>query len=310
MNLRRWIVGTGKVGHYRDEADFMAASEGEPVLMLSQGRINLAWNSWAPVSLWTAVTGQARVFAQDLRADLDVEGVLVAEHGSRVSCQSAEIRSTSLMGLLLPPAYLRTLMRRELGDADADAPIYPAVIRNDLNLHAMLRRLAELGRSETTDPASLEGLVEKIALRLIAQQRDLEAYVPRCPGRSLRYRRQVLLRLLRARNYIEHSIGGESNLAHLSGLARMSPAHFVRIYHEVFGQTPHRHLMQSRLLVARDMLVRSECAIGELYLTLGFDNRCAFTRVFKQHFGVPPTRLRAEARARRIAMPQGASAGA
>jgi hypothetical protein len=35
------------------------------------------------VSLWTAVTGQARVFAQDLRADLDVEGVLVAEHGSR-----------------------------------------------------------------------------------------------------------------------------------------------------------------------------------------------------------------------------------
>jgi AraC family transcriptional regulator len=304
MNLRRWIVGSGKVGHYRDEQDYQLAAQGEPVLLLSTGRINLAWNSWSPVSLWTAVQGQARVFAQDLRADLDVEGVLVAEHGSRVSCQSAEIRSATLMGLLLPPAWLRALMRRELGEEGGEAPVYPAVLRNDLTLHAMLRRVAELGRCDNGDALAIGCLVEKIALRLIGQQRDLEALVPRCPGRSLRYRRQVLLRLLRARNYIEHSIGGESSLAHLSSLARMSPAHFVRIYHEVFGRTPHRHLMQSRLLVARDMLVRSECAIGDLYLTLGFDNRCAFTRVFKQHFGVPPTRLRAEARARRVALPQ------
>jgi transcriptional regulator GlxA family with amidase domain len=67
--------------------------------------------------------------------------------------------------------------------------------------------------------------------------------------------------------------------------------------------------MQSRLLVARDMLVRSECAIGELYLTLGFDNRCAFTRVFKQHFGrAADAAARRGARAADRRMPQGASA--
>src|SRR5262245_14202690 len=106
MNLRPWIVGTGKVCHYRDEEDYLQASQGDPVLMIATGRIKVAWNCWTPVSLWTAVQGQARVVADELRADLDVEGVLVAEYGSRVTCQTAEILSATLMGLLLPPAWL------------------------------------------------------------------------------------------------------------------------------------------------------------------------------------------------------------
>ena len=303
MNMRRGNVDGTKVCHYRDEGDYLHASQGDPVLLIATGRTKIAWDCWAPVSLWSVLHGQARVTADELCADLETQSVLVAEYGSRVSCRTAGTRSATLLGLLLPPDWLRGLMDREFGDLEAGAPIYPTVLRNDSKLQACLARLAELTRGDVADSPAVSLLVEQIALRVVTRQRELEALVPRCPGQSLRHRRQVLLRLLRARNCVEHSIGSDSSVADLAEVARMSRAHFVRLYGDVFGQPPHRHRLQSRLLLARDMLVRRECAIQDLCAKLGFENCSGFARAFRRQFGVSPTQFRAEAQARRDARP-------
>lgn len=208
-----------------------------------------------------------------------------------------------LVGLLLPPDWVRCSARAVSG-AVADEPVlFPAVLRGDAQLHALMAQLVHTVSGAGAVGARPHALMTQIVQTLLSRQTWLEALLARCPGRSLRYRRQVLLRLLRARLRIECTPGEDASLARLATIANMSPTHFLRLYRGVFGQTPHKHVVESRLHAARDMLVQGARPIAEIHGLLGFENRCAFSRVFKQHFGLAPANLRDAARRGRLSAP-------
>jgi AraC family transcriptional regulator len=64
----------------------------------------------------------------------------------------------------------------------------------------------------------------------------------------------------------------------------------------VYGRTPHVALVAYRLERARELLMRSQLAVAEVALASGFENRCAFSRLFKRRFGVTAISLRHAAR--------------
>jgi len=78
MGIKCWVIGQGDVGHFRDESEYRAFAQGKPVLMLAEGRHNLAWNCWVPPSLWTPIRGNARVVGRELRAEIEPEAGLDA----------------------------------------------------------------------------------------------------------------------------------------------------------------------------------------------------------------------------------------
>ena len=45
------------------------------------------------------------------------------------------------------------------------------------------------------------------------------------------------------------------------------------------------------------MLLSTSLGVTQVCRALGFENRCAFARSFKQHYGIAPTHLRGSARA-------------
>lgn len=293
MTLKRWIVGSGESVSLRDEADFRRVAGDDAVLLLSDGRPTLAWNSWAPASLWTSVGGTARLCGRDLRVELGADATFVVEHGNRIGFQAVGASPASLVGLLLPPERVRALARRELGVELDDPLVMPELVR-DPEIHVALLRLAESSLREPENHGLAMQLVDEIIVRVLRGQSAFAELIERCPGRSARYRRQVFLRLLRARNHIEHVPGAVATLARLAEIAKLSPTHFLRLYRDVFGQTPHKHVVRVRLLAARELLTHSGLGVSAICRTLGFENRCAFARVFKQHFGVAPTVLRAQ----------------
>jgi AraC family transcriptional regulator len=289
MKLKRWVTGFGETLAFRDQAEFEAASGADAIVALAEARPALAWNCWVPASLWTVARGSARVQGRNVRGVLGPDDVFVAEHGSRITIQSASA-DTSMLGLLLPRTCLERVARTLNADAEAHTLVLPDLRRGDGELAVALMRLAH-GALRGADDGAGER-IEALLQDVLARQRPLDALLPRCPGRSYRYRRQVLLRLLRVRRHIEHAAAGNLNLAQLAEVATMSPTHFLRLYRDVFGETPHRHVVRSRLAAARDMLLTSSLGIAEVCRTLGFENRCAFARMFKQHYGVSPSRMR------------------
>jgi AraC family transcriptional regulator len=300
MNIRRWIVGGGEVANFRDESEYRARAGGDALVLLSEGRPTLTWSAWVPTSLWLPLRGTARVVGHDLRVDLAADQVFIAEQGNRLTVQAGQAQAASLVGVLLPPERILALARAELGDRVEEPLIFPEVITGDPSLQLPLLRLAHSVLRDDGADATASRLLDDLILRLLRRQADYSALIDRCPGRSRRYRRQVFMRLLRARTHIESALGQcETSLARLAAVARMSPTHFLRLYRDCFGQTPHKHVVQTRLAAAREMLLSTELGVAEICRTLGFENRCAFARVFKQHFGQSPTATRGVGRAER-----------
>lgn len=148
---------------------------------------------------------------------------------------------------------------------------------------ALVRAAAD-GAAEAALQAVLESVLE-------LQQRHASA-IERCPGRTYAQRRQVFLRLQRVRNYLVANCHLEVDNDRLARMASYSPWHFIRAFRAAYLQTPHAFLVEQRLQRACRLLRSSPLAVAEIALASGFENRCAFSRLFRQRFGITAGALR------------------
>jgi len=162
----------------------------------------------------------------------------------------------------------------------SDPPLLPALHGADLQLR---RHAAQLARDvrDGRDDVAIEALIDAV----LELQRALDAVIARCPGRTYAQRRQVFLRLQRVRNYLATNCHLELDNDALARMASYSPWHFIRAFRAAYRQTPHAFLVEQRLGRARRLLHSSPLAIAEIALASGFENRCAFARLFRRHYG-------------------------
>jgi AraC-like DNA-binding protein len=151
--------------------------------------------------------------------------------------------------------------------------------------------LARLLRAEP-DAAACETATQALCAALIAQQRALLPLIDRCNGRTPQRRYLTLQRLLRVHHLIEHDRDNRFGLAHLARVASYSPWHLIRMYRDVFGETPSEHAARLRLARAWSMVRDSELAVCEITERLGFESQSAFCRAFKSAYGLTTTQAR------------------
>ena len=187
---------------------------------------------------------------------------------------------------------------REALDGLSDMPIAePLLLPTWHSADRTLRiRLVALARAAANGGAeqALQSVIESV----FVLQKDLAAAIDRCPGRTYAQRRQVFLRLQRVRNYLAANCHLELDNDALARMASYSPWHFIRgeiairAFRAAYQQTPHAFLVDQRLQRARRLLRSSPLAISEIALASGFENRCAFSRLFRQRFGMTAGALR------------------
>lgn len=156
--------------------------------------------------------------------------------------------------------------------------------------HELRHRAIALARS--TAELELESAASAVIDGIFALQAPLYAAIARCPGRTFAMRRQVFLRLQRVRNFISACCDQEVDNDALARMASYSPCHFLRTFNHVFQETPHAYLVRQRLQRARWLLRWSDLAVTEVALASGFENRSAFSRLFRQRFGATATDTR------------------
>jgi AraC family transcriptional regulator len=79
----------------------------------------------------------------------------------------------------------------------------------------------------------------------------------------------------------------------------MSPFHFLRLFTNVLGVSPHQYLVRSRLRRAARLLVGREKTVTEVALDVGFADLSNFVRTFRRAAGVSPGAFRQMARGHR-----------
>jgi AraC-like DNA-binding protein len=85
-------------------------------------------------------------------------------------------------------------------------------------------------------------------------------------------------------------------LERASRQAGLSPFHFLRVFSDVLGITPHQYLVRSRLRHAARLLADEERPVTDVALEVGFADLSNFVRTFHRAAGVSPRGFRSAAR--------------
>ncbi|MGH6709481.1 MAG: helix-turn-helix transcriptional regulator [Bradyrhizobium sp.] len=78
--------------------------------------------------------------------------------------------------------------------------------------------------------------------------------------------------------------------------AGISPFHFLRLFSDVLGVTPHQYLVRSRLRHAARRLADDDSAITDIAYDVGFGDLSNFVRTFHRAAGASPLKFRQASR--------------
>ena len=102
----------------------------------------------------------------------------------------------------------------------------------------------------------------------------------------------TLQRLHRVTDYIHDHLADELDLATLAEVACMSPYHWHRTYHAVFGETIAHTVRRIRLQRAGGYLANSSASVSDVARRCGYPNVQSFSRAFRASHGVSPLQFR------------------
>lgn len=103
---------------------------------------------------------------------------------------------------------------------------------------------------------------------------------------------ETLQRIERARAFIHAEAERTLTLEEIAGVAALSRFHLTRSFADAFGLPPLAYHRRLRLDRAAALLKLEGDSATAIAARLGYASLSAFTRAFRQHFGVPPTKAR------------------
>jgi transcriptional regulator GlxA family with amidase domain len=99
-------------------------------------------------------------------------------------------------------------------------------------------------------------------------------------------------RLLRARDAMDRAYAEPLDVRAVAAVACVSPAHFIRSFRAVFGETPHRYLQRRRVERSMFLLRETDRSVTDVCFDVGFTSLGTFSRTFHTIVGETPSGYR------------------
>ncbi|MEM9647508.1 MAG: AraC family transcriptional regulator [Bacteroidota bacterium] len=100
-------------------------------------------------------------------------------------------------------------------------------------------------------------------------------------------------RIVQAKLFIDNNFQDKIDLDNISDESHFSKFHFIRLFKEIYGKTPHKYLTSVRVQEAKEHLEKG-IPITETCYAVGFDSPSSFTGLFKRAVGLTPKAYRTQ----------------
>jgi AraC-like DNA-binding protein len=95
-------------------------------------------------------------------------------------------------------------------------------------------------------------------------------------------------RIVQAKVFIDINYADDIDLDNISDEACFSKFHFIRLFKQIYGMTPHQYLISVRLDEAKQLLTKG-LTVSDVCIAVGFESLSSFSSLFKDVVGVTPT---------------------
>lgn len=130
---------------------------------------------------------------------------------------------------------------------------------------------------------------DELSVRIAAQAVQLDA--GRSPS-AVAVSPATIGRVTETVRLIERRAEDDVTLADLGRAAGLSPFHFLRVFEELTGVTPHQYLRRTRLRRSATRVATESTKIVDIAMDSGFGDVSNFNRAFRAEFGVSPRQYR------------------
>jgi AraC-like DNA-binding protein len=238
------------------------------------------------LSIWLPLRGEVQLESPLCRWTLQGQ-LLIAREGRLQGGADAAAMWLALCG---SGAVWKPLLARVSSDRHG-SELLPRQWPCPRKLRRQLVHLARIARDGCAAPER-DAALQELCAGLLEQQRDLQPLLDRCSGRTPQRRLLTLQRLLRVHALVERGSDAHLDLRQLARSASYSPWHLIRMYRDVFGETPSEHIVRLRLARAWSLVRDSALPVCEITEQLGFESPSAFCRAFKNAYGLTATQAR------------------
>ncbi len=93
-------------------------------------------------------------------------------------------------------------------------------------------------------------------------------------------------------DYIHTYLNRDLSLTELASVVNISPNHFASLFKQAMGISPHQYVIQQRVERAKLMLSKTDLAISDIAIQVGFSSQSHLTQQFKRVTGLTPKQVR------------------
>ena len=212
--------------------------------------------------------------------ELVAGSVLIGHPGDEYTCTHEHVCGDECLSFFLSAELVETL-----GDSTA---IWQAGCAPPLPELVVLGELAQSAADGNSD-IGLDEIGQLLASRFV----EAVSGKPRkAASLAARDRRRAVETALWIDAHSHRPIGLED----AAGQAGISPFHFLRLFSDTLGVTPHQYLVRSRLRHAARRLADDDSAITDIAYDVGFGDLSNFVRTFHRAAGASPLKFRQASR--------------
>jgi AraC-like DNA-binding protein len=207
--------------------------------------------------------------------ELVAGSILVGFPGDEYVCTHDHVVGDECLSFFLAPELIDAIGDEKLWQIGSVPPL------PELMVLAELAQTAADGNSDV----GLDEVAHALALRFVDVVSGRKA---KPLTASLRDRRRAVESAL----WIDANSHKPIALDDAAGQAGVSPFHFLRLFSDVLGVTPHQYLVRSRLRHAARRLAYDDSPITDIAYDVGFGDLSNFVRTFHRASGASPMRFR------------------
>ena len=153
---------------------------------------------------------------------------------------------------------------------------------HDSTVSPVLRYIHYGVRSGIDDGDWYEEQLQFLLGRMLVLQRRVNEQVELLPALKSATRREVGRRLALAVDLVHARYEDDIGLADMAKAACLSKFHFLRLFTELHGQTPHAYLQRKRANVAARLIATSGHTATEVAARAGFNSRATMARQLRR----------------------------